>query len=177
MPKFRALNPIIFLPTLGHLAWLVEKKQEFQNSKFRKIGVFLANFCCWVFFKWNLPKNTVFPENLSFETRVSSQQVMLGDPKLGGTLLGSMHRVWAFSSWRPTFFENIPQMSQNENKSGIFGLIGGNMSWRGTARDKIWFFSCPHRSHLLSKKKGASISSLLWKKYLYCGKKSARVLI
>ena len=85
----------------------------------------------------NNVKYVSFWEILRFETRVSSQQVMQGVPKLGGRLLGSMHRFWAPFPWRSTFLKIIPQMSQNANKSRIFGHIGGIMSWRGTARDKI----------------------------------------
>ena len=92
---------------------------------------------------------------LSFETRVSSQEVMLGAPKLGGALLGSMQRFLTLFPWRSTFLKNNPQCPQNANKWRIFGHIGGNMSRRGTAREE--FFLCPHRSHVLSKK-GASIS-------------------
>ena len=67
--------------------------------------------------------------------------------------MGSMRRFWALFPWRSTLFKNIPQMSQNANISGIYSNIEGNMSRGVTARDKI-LFSCPHRSHVLSKKRG-----------------------
>ena len=79
---------------------------------------------------------------------------MLGVPKLGGRLLGSMRRFWALFPWRSTLFKNIPQMSQNANISGIYSNIEGNMSGGVTARDEVLLFSCPHRSHVLSKKRG-----------------------
>ena len=79
---------------------------------------------------------------------------MLGVPELGGTLLSSMRTFSTLFPWRSTFFKNNPKMSKITNISGIFSHIGGNMSRRGTARDKILFFSRPHRSHVLSKKRG-----------------------
>ena len=48
-------------------------------------------------------------------------------------------------------------MSQNANKSGIFGHSGGNMLGGGIAREKNYFFSCPHRPHVFSKKGGIVI--------------------
>ena len=101
-----------------------------------------------------MPKKHQFSENLSFETCISSQEVMLGAPKLGGTLLGSMQRFWALFLWRWTLLKNNPQCPQNANKSRIFGHTGGYMSRRGTARDEKLFFLCPHRSHVFSKQKG-----------------------
>ena len=100
---------------------------------------------------------------LSFETHVSSQEVMLGAPKLGGTLLGSMQTIWTLFPWRSTFLKNNPQCPQNANKSCIFGHMGGNMSMRGTARVENNFFSCPHRSHVPSKKKGHQYHEFLGK--------------
>jgi len=64
-------------------------------------------------------------------------------------------------------------MSQNTNKSCIFGHTGGNMSWRETARDKKLFFSCPHRSHALSKKRGHWYLHF-WGKSIYNSKKTDR---
>ena len=99
---------------------------------------------------------------MSFETHVSSQEVMLGAPKLGGTLLGSMQTIWTLFPWRSTFLKNNPQCPQNANKSCIFGHMGGNMSRRGTARDENHFL-CPHRSHVLSKNKGHRYRDFLGK--------------
>ena len=86
-------------------------------------------------FRHKFAKKHQFFEILSFETHVSSQEVMLGAPKLGGTLLGSMQRFLTLFPWRSTFLKNNPQCPQNANKWRIFGHIGGNMSRKGTARD------------------------------------------
>ena len=115
------------------------------------------------FLRLEYAKKHQFSENLSFETCISSQEVMLGAPKLGGTLLGSMQRFWALFPWRWTLLKNNPQCPQNANKSRIFGHTGGYMSRRGTARDKKSFFSCPHRSHVFSKKRGHRYNHFLGK--------------
>ena len=144
----------MFPLTLGHLPWLVEEKNDFQNSKFRKKHLF------WTLFQPPYEirvKIRCFFEILSFESRFSPQQVMVGAPKLEETKLGSLQRFWALFPWHLTLFKNIPQMSQNANKSRIFGHTGGIMSWRGDRQGWKIIFSWPRRSHVLSKKGGIDI--------------------
>ena len=80
--------------------------------------------------------------------------------------MGSMRRFWALFPWRSTLFKNIPQMSQNANISGIYSNIEGNMSGRGTARDKILFFLVPIDLMYFQKKRGTHATTFQEKVFI-----------
>ena len=94
---------------------------------------------------------------LSFQSRVYSLQGMLGAPKLGRTLLGSMQRFWALFPWRWTLLKNNPQCPQNANNSHIFGHTGAISPGGGPPGMKNYFFHVPIDLMCFQKKGGINI--------------------
>ena len=84
--------------------------------------------------------------------------------------MSSMRNFWVLFPWRSSLFKNNPQMSQIANNSGISSHIGGNISRRGTARDKLLIFHVPI-DLMYFQKKGGTNATTFWEKVFIFRKK------